>query len=125
MDGWAVVEVCTLLTLLVCEALKKSKVSNNRVFPEWESVPLYNPQTDVFSGMFLLHRAEAKTKKKKNKTKTRSVNRNQRRKLLLNNLSIQQTIDSDLISTSSARQSETLAALTPVTSHQRFTFHFL
>lgn len=125
MDGRAVVEVCTLLTLLVCEALKKSKVSNNRVFPEWESVPLDNPQTDVFSGMFLLHRAEAKTKKNKNKTKTRSVNRNQRRKLLLNNLSIQHTIDSDLISTSSARQSETLAALTPVTSHQRFTFHFL
>lgn len=107
MDGWAAVEVCTLLTLLVCEALKKSKVSNNRVFPEWESVPLYNPQTDVFSGMFLLHRAKAKTKKKINQTKTRSVNRNQRRKLLLNNLSIQQTIDSDLISTSSARQSET------------------
>lgn len=125
MDGWAAVEVCTLLTLLVCEALKKSKVSNNRVFPEWESVPLDNPQTDVFSGMFLLHRAEAKPKKRLNKTKTRSVNRNQRRKLLLNNLSIQQTIDSDLISTSSARQSETLAALTPVTSHQRFTFHFL
>lgn len=69
MDGWAAVEVCTLLTLLVCEALKKSKVSKNRVFPEWESVPLYNPQTDVFSGMFLLHRAKAKTKKRSIKLK--------------------------------------------------------